>query len=235
MVADTILKNCKIWYGNKLIEYGLALDEAKIVSISKDTGLPPSDEKINLKGNIILPGLTDIHVHFREPGLTWKGDWSTESKAALKGGITYIMEMPNTMPPTTTVERVLEKREFAKKSVVNYGLYGGVSKDNIDQIVELAKHVKAFKIFMGKSTGTLILDKHDLVLKAFFEIAKANKIACVHAEDQEMMEKIGEKYKDRDDRSITPENCRSFRFCMIHTFFRRTCKSFFRPGCGGTP
>lgn len=202
MIADIILKNCKIWYQNTLIEYGLAINEGKIVSISKDTGLPPSDEKINCKGNIILPGLTDVHVHFREPGLTWKGDWSTESKAALKGGITYIMEMPNTIPPTTTVERVLEKREFAKKSVVNYGLYGGVSEENIDQIGELAKHVKAFKIFMGKSTGTLILDKHDLVLKAFSEISKANKVACVHAEDQKTMDEFSKKYKDRDDLMI---------------------------------
>jgi dihydroorotase len=199
MIVDTVLKNSKIWYQDNLIEYGLAINDGKIVSISKETSLPEADEKINCNGNIILPGMTDIHVHFREPGLTHKGTWETESKAALKGGITYIIDMPNTLPPTITLKRVFEKKRIAKKYDINFGLYGGINEENIPMIQELSKHVKAFKIFMGKSTGNLILDKHELLVKAFSELSKADKIACVHAEDQKTIEKISKKYKNKED------------------------------------
>jgi len=199
MTIDLTIKNCKVWNRNNILDVGIAIDQGKIVSISKDTRLPTSDEKIDCKGNIVLPGLIDVHVHFREPGLTWKEDWSTGSKAAAKGGITYVMDMPNTKPPTTKIDRILEKKKLAKKSVINFGIYAGICEENIDQIGELAKHADAFKIYMGKSTGELKLDKHDLLLKAFSEISKTNKVVCVHAEDQKIIDKFSKKYKDRDD------------------------------------
>lgn len=197
MTVDLTLKNCKIWYKDKLINFGLALDEGKIVSISKDTGLPASDEKVDCKGNIVLPGLIDVHVHFREPGLTWKEDWLTGSKAAAKGGITYVMEMPNTDPPTTTLERILEKRNFAEKSVVNFGISAGIGKENIDQVGKLANHADFFKIYLAETTGELKLENYDVVSDAFVNISRTGKLVCVHSEDQEAISLFTEKYKDR--------------------------------------
>jgi len=198
MIAELTLKNCKIWYRDRLVDLGLALDEGKIVSISKDTSLPSSDEKIDCEGNIILPGLIDVHVHFREPGLTWKEDWSTGSRAAAKGGITHVMDMPNTIPPTTTVERLLDKKKLARKSIVNFDIYAGISSDNLDLIPELSKCVKAFKLYMAQSTRELML-REDLLSEAFSKVSKTGKILCVHAEDQNINERFLEKYKKRND------------------------------------
>lgn len=190
MTVDLTIKNCKLWYRKKTIAFGVAIDEGKIVSISKDLKLPKSDQNINCRGKIVLPGLIDVHVHFREPGFTWKEDWSTGSKAAAHGGITHVMDMPNTDPPTTTVRNLIDKKELAKKSVVNFGLYAGVIRENINEIKDLASHADAFKVYMSESTGGLKLDDNESIAKAFYNISKTNKVVCVHAENQAMSERF---------------------------------------------
>jgi len=199
MTVDLTIKNCKLWYKKKTLAFGIAIDEGKIVSISKDTKLPKSDHKIDCKGKIVLPGLIDVHVHFREPGFTWKEDWLTGSKAAAHGGITYVMDMPNTDPPTTSVRNLFEKKELAKKSVVNFGLYSGVITENINDIKELAQHSSAFKIYMSESTGGLKLDDNVLLTKAFSNITKTDKVVCVHAENQAINERLLRRYRKSSD------------------------------------
>jgi dihydroorotase len=199
MTVDLTIKNCKLWYKKKTLALGLAIDDEKIVSISKDIRLPKSDENINCKGKIVLPGLIDAHVHFREPGFTWKEDWSTGSKAAAHGGITHVMDMPNTDPSTITVRNLLEKKELAKKSVVNFGLYAEIVKENIDSIKELANHSVAFKVYMSESTGGLKLDDNTLLMKAFYNISKTNKVVCVHAENQAINERYLKRYRKSFD------------------------------------
>jgi len=189
MTVDLTIKNCKLWYKKKTLALGIAIDEGKIVSISKDLRLPRSDKKINCRGKIVLPGLIDVHVHFREPGFTWKEDWSTGSKAAAHGGITHVMDMPNTDPPTITIRDIIEKKELAKKSVVNFGIYAGVVEGNINDVKELAKNADAFKIYMSESTGGLKLDDNLLLSKAFYNITNTGKIVCVHAENQAINER----------------------------------------------
>ena len=193
MTVDLTIKNCKLWFDNKLIDYGLAIDEGIITSISKDMNLPESDEKIDCEGNIILPGLIDTHVHFREPGMTWKEDWLTGSKAAAKGGITFVLDMPNTKPPTTTKQRLEEKKKLAEKSVINFGLYIGIGEENLNQIEELARFAHTFKIYMAETTGELKLDAYDLLLVAFSKVSKTNRVLCLHAEDQRMIEEYSKK------------------------------------------
>jgi dihydroorotase len=199
MTVDLTIKNCKLWYKGKTLVFGVAIDEGKIVSISKDIKLPKSDEKINCKGKIVLPGLIDVHVHFREPGFAWKEDWLTGSKAAAHGGITHVMDMPNTDPPTTTVSNILDKKELAKKSVVNFGIYAGITKENIENIKDLAIHSDAFKVYMCESTGGLKLDDNVLLMKAFSNISKINKVVCVHAENQGMNERYLKRYRKGTD------------------------------------
>ncbi|MCX6821672.1 MAG: dihydroorotase family protein [Candidatus Aenigmarchaeota archaeon] len=199
MTVDLTIKNCKLWYKKKTLVFGVAIDDGKIVSISKDIRLPKSDENINCRGKIVLPGLIDAHVHFREPGFTWKEDWSTGSKAAAHGGITHVMDMPNTDPSTITVRNLLDKKELAKKSVVNFGLYAEVVKENIDSIKELANHSVAFKVYMSESTGGLKLDDNTLLMKAFYNISKTNKVVCVHAENQAINERCLKRYRKSSD------------------------------------
>jgi len=199
MTVDLTIKNCKLWYKKKALAFGLVIDEGKIVSISKDTRLPKSDKKINCKGKIVLPGLIDVHVHFREPGFTWKENWSTGSKAAAHGGITHVMDMPNTDPPTTTIMNIIEKRELAKKSVVNFGIYAGILKENIDNIKDLANYCDAFKVYMSESTGGLKLDDKVLLTKTFYNISMINKVVCVHAENQVINEHFLRLYRKSTD------------------------------------
>jgi dihydroorotase len=197
MTVDLTIKNCKIWFNKQLVDYGLSIDEGVITSISKDSNLPNSDEMIDCKGNIVIPGLVDVHVHFREPGATNKEDWHTGSMAALSGGITYVMDMPNNIPPITTVERLKEKRRIAeKKSLVNFGLYAGIGEENIDQISEIGGHANAFKIFMDQSIGELKIDSLE---EPFVNISKTGKIVSIHAEDKKIIEENSRKYKDRND------------------------------------
>jgi dihydroorotase len=198
MGVDITLKNCRIWHKNKILNAGLAIDEEKIIKISKDINLPEASEEINCKGNIVLPGLIDVHVHFREPGLTWKEDWLTGSRAAAKGGITYVMDMPNTIPPTTTTERIAEKKKLAEKSIVNFDVYAGICDENLNSIQELSKHVKAFKFFMAQSFGELVLSE-DSFEQGFEMVSRTGKILCVHAEDRKIIERLTRKYRKRND------------------------------------
>ena len=200
MAVDITIKNCKLWIDNKLVNYGLAIDEGVVHSISKDVNLPDSDKKINCKGNIILPGFIDVHVHFREPGMTWKEDWFTGSKAAAKGGITFVMDMPNTYPPTITLEALEHKLNIAEnKSCVNFGLFVGIIDENLDQVKQFASKAHAFKVYLAETTGGLKLSGYDVLTDAFIEISKANKLVCVHAEEQRIIDDLKEKYKKKDD------------------------------------
>jgi dihydroorotase len=198
MKDDLTLKNCRVWHKKRLIKAGLVIDKGKIVSITKSR-LPPSKKKIDCKGMIVLPGLIDVHVHFREPGLTHKEDWSTGSKAAAKGGITYVIDMPNTIPPTITLRDLFDKKELAKKSVVNFGIHAGINQGNLNDLKELANQAVGFKLYMCESTGDLAMDDISLQMKAFANVAKTKKVLCVHAENEKMNKYSYKDYKKETD------------------------------------
>ncbi|MFC1768607.1 dihydroorotase family protein [Nanoarchaeota archaeon] len=168
------LKNCKI-LKNKLISTDVLIEKGKISKIGR---IKKADREIDCDGNIILPGLIDPHVHMREPGLTYKEGFVTGSKAALKGGVTTFLDMPNTKPPVLTVKDLQEKRKIAKKCAVNYGFHFGVSSNNLTEIKK-AKNIASVKIFLNESTGNLKVDNIDIV-KA---VIKNTRITCFHAEE----------------------------------------------------
>ncbi len=142
----------------------------------------------------LIPGVIDDHVHFREPGLTHKGDIYTESKAAIAGGVTSFMEMPNTNPHTTSLELLEEKfRIGAEKSLANFSFYFGATNNNIDQIVKLnAKEICGLKIFMGSSTGNMLVDNEE-TLEKIFQLSPT--LIATHCEDEQTIQKNLEKYK----------------------------------------
>jgi len=131
----------------------VGIDEGRIVKIAK---VLEGDKTYKFGSRAILPGAIDAHVHFREPGMTQKEDFGTGSLAAVHGGVTCVLDMPNTIPPTTTLAAIREKRKLAgMKSLVDFGLYAGV-RAGID-IQALAKEAVGFKLYMASTTGELLV------------------------------------------------------------------------------
>ena len=185
-----LIEGGQVLVDGRLLRENVFIDNGKIQKITPQR--PEADEEINAKGKIVLPGLIDCHVHCREPGLTYKEDFLTASKAAAAGGVTTFFDMPNTKPPTFDIEDLEAKRQMAKKALVNYGFYFGASSGNIEQIKK-ARNIAAVKIYMNETTGDLLI-QDDEALKNIFK--SAQRIA-VHAEG-EMVKKaiyLAKKYK----------------------------------------
>ncbi len=167
-----------------------------------DLSIQSSDDiTIKADGLTILPGLIDPHVHFRTPGLEHKEDWRTAAKAAIAGGYTTVFDMPNTLPPTITESRLKDKHAIINAQLkeigipLRYQLFFGADKQHFNQIPLVAKDVIGIKVFMGCSTGDLVIDD-DESLHAVFEIAaKNNLIVAVHAEDEHLLQESKANYK----------------------------------------
>jgi len=178
-----LIKNGKVYQNGTLIRKNIFIKDDKITKITNQE--LKSDNIIDAKDKIIIPGLIDAHVHFREPGLTHKEDFLTGSMAAAAGGITTILDMPNTLPSTTNLQRLDEKRKFAKRSLVNYGFHFGSTDDNIGEI-EKATNVASVKVYMDYTTGDLILDKESALKKIF----SSNKTISIHGEDENILKAV---------------------------------------------
>ena len=164
-------------------------------------------EVIDAKGLLLLPGAIDDQVHFRDPGLTHKGDIATESRAAIAGGVTSFMDMPNTAPNTLTQQLLQDKYDIAaEKSMANYSFYMGVSNDNIDEVLKTdPKNVCGIKAFMGSSTGNMLVN-NELTLQRLFQEAPC--LIATHCEDEDTirrnMEIFKAKYGDDAPASVHP-------------------------------
>jgi len=172
--ADLVIRNGWIVTPAGIFRGGVAVRDGVFVAIGLEEALPPGEQTLDAAGRHILPGLIDTHVHFREPGLTHKEDLSTGSAAAACGGVTTVLEMPNTVPPTGTVEAFRAKKALAEsKSYVDVGLYGVVLQDNVEQLEALAEAgVVAFKLFMGETTGGIPAPDDGRMLEACAAIAE---------------------------------------------------------------
>ena len=145
---------------------------------------PTSTQVIDATGKYLIPGIIDEHVHFREPGLTHKADIYTESRAAVAGGVTSFMDMPNTNPQTTTQELLQQKFDLAaEKSLANYSFYLGATNDNLAEVVKTdPKTVCGIKLFMGSSTGNMLVDKNEVLVHLFKE---SPCLIAAHCEDEQ--------------------------------------------------
>ena len=159
----TWIKNARIVNEGKIFHGSIVIENEVIAEVLAEETVPsqPCGEIIDAKGYYLMPGVIDDHVHFRDPGLTHKADITTESRAAAAGGVTSIMDMPNTNPQTTTLEALDEKLALlAGKSAVNYSCYFGATNNNYPQFAQLDKHrVCGVKLFMGSSTGNMLVDR----------------------------------------------------------------------------
>lgn len=160
------------------------------------------DEIIDASGKWLLPGVIDDQVHFREPGLTHKADINTESMAAVAGGVTSYMEMPNTKPPTTTREALEWKfSRAAQTSLANYSFYIGATNDNIDEVLKADyRRVCGIKVFMGSSTGNMLVDSPEALARIF---AEAPTLIATHCEKEEIIKANKEKYIEKFGKDLS--------------------------------
>lgn len=166
----------------------VAIAGGSIAAIAAPGTLPIAGPTIDAKGLHVLPGAIDVHVHFREPGYTHKEDWETGTAAAAMGGVTTVFDMPNVDPPTGTPAALALKREAAKKAYVDYGLYGLLAEDNIDQLEALIEGgVAGFKCFMGNTFGNLPSPSTGAMLEGFEILARRGYRCSLHAETASIM------------------------------------------------
>jgi len=185
MKTNTVLiKNAKIVNEGEIFEGDIFIEGEYIKEISNSISIKSSDQfVIDVEGNYVIPGVIDDQVHFREPGLTHKATIETESRAAIAGGITSFIEMPNTNPQTTTIEKLEEKFEIASKSsYANYSFMFGGTNDNLDEILKVdSKTVAGLKLFLGSSTGNMLVDDPKVLEKIF---SSTDLLISVHCEDE---------------------------------------------------
>ena len=196
-------------------EEDILIKDGRIAAIGKKISASEGTEVIDAGGKLLLPGLIDDQVHFREPGLTHKGGIRSESMAAVAGGVTSFMDMPNVNPPTLTRDLLSQKYEIAKgKAHANYAFYMGSSNHNIDEIQSLQPgEACGVKIFMGASTGNLLVDDENALESIF---AKSPVLIVTHCEDTPMIEKSLETARQKYNGNIPIEehpNIRSVDCC----------------------
>ncbi|MEM3507118.1 MAG: dihydroorotase family protein [Candidatus Bathyarchaeia archaeon] len=193
------LIDIKIPLNNELIDGGISIVDGKIKKIGKESNLIPLEEKI--KGNkcIVLPGLIDVHVHLRDMELSYKEDFYSGTCAAATGGFTTVIDMPNTIPPTNSVERLKEKIEKASKNiVVNVGFHAAFIED-FQEIIKLRKEgAFSLKLYLSEPIVEVDVNNDKTMIDSFINCAKAGILITIHAEDRNEIEKIKESYPIND-------------------------------------
>ena len=184
-----LIKNARIINEGRSFNGSVLIEGDKIVAIYEGVSETIENiETIDATGKWLLPGIIDDQVHFREPGLTHKGDISSESRAAVAGGVTTFMDMPNTKPQTTTIDALNWKFQRASEvSVANYSFFFGGTNDNLDEISKLDRsRIPGLKLFLGSSTGNMLVDKKESLERIFSE---AGMLIAVHAEKEEIIQR----------------------------------------------
>jgi len=217
-MAKCHIQNAKIVNENEVFTGDVVIEGNIIKNISRTPLDPlPSYPVINARGKYLIPGIIDDQVHFREPGLTHKADIASESKAAVAGGVTSFMEMPNTVPQTTTRGELDRKTEIAAgSSYANYSFYLGATNDNITEIRKLDPSlVCGVKLFMGSSTGNMLVDKNDKLEQIF---AESPVIIVTHCEDETTIQRNIKTFRQQYGENIPVQlhpQIRSAEACFL--------------------
>lgn len=216
-MGSILIINAKIVNEGKVVEGDVFIKNGRIEKIGSDLVGQSADKVIDAHGHYLLPGMIDDQVHFREPGLTYKGDIYSESRAAVAGGITSFMEMPNTVPNTVTQELLAEKYEIGRKnSLANYSFYFGATNDNLKEVLKTnQKDVCGVKVFMGSSTGNMLVDNAKTLENIF---SKVDMLIATHCEDEATIQKnikaFRKKYGEEVPFELHPE-IRSREACYL--------------------
>ena len=196
MTKGILIQNATIVNENKIFKGDILLENEIITKISSKIKPTKNVEIINAEGKFLIPGFIDDQVHFREPGLTHKANIATESRAAIAGGITTFIEMPNTVPQATTQHLLEDKFKIAAAdSYANYSFMFGGTNDNLEELLKTdPKKVAGIKLFLGSSTGNMLVDNEEILEKIF---SSTKMIISVHCEDEETIRKNTAIYKEK--------------------------------------
>ena len=205
-MSNILINNATIVNEGKSFKGNLLIKDEKIAAIGNfsEKEIPGNHTVIDATGLLLLPGVIDSHVHFREPGLTEKADIFTESRAAAAGGVTSFMDMPNTQPQAVTIDALEEKYKIAaEKSLINYSFYIGATNDNLNEILKAdPSKICGIKLFMGASTGNMLVD-NDKSLRDLFK--NAHIIISAHCEEETIIRKNIELFRQKYGDNIPAE------------------------------
>ncbi len=216
---DYIIKNGTVVNEGCLTKRDLYIHEGRLVEHEEMLRKPQIFEA---GGCYVLPGVIDTHVHFRDPGFPEKADFATESQAALAGGVTSVIDMPNTDPQTTSLQTLEAKERIAAtKSAVNYGFMLGATNDNIDDLLSIpVERYAAIKLFLGSSTGNMLVNQPQALDKLF---AESKKLIVAHCEEENIIQANLHNYKleyantDRETAALHPK-IRNTEACFVSSY-----------------
>ncbi|CCG54533.1 Dihydroorotase [Flavobacterium indicum GPTSA100-9 = DSM 17447] len=194
-MSTFLIKNAKIVNEGSIVEGDVLIENEIISQIDESISAKPNYTIVDAEGSFLLPGVIDDQVHFREPGLTHKGNIASESRAAVAGGVTSFIEQPNTVPNAVTQELLEQKYEIASKtSYANYSFMMGGTNDNLEEVLKTnPKNVAGIKLFLGSSTGNMLVDNQEVLEKIF---SSTKMLIAVHCEDEATIKANLEKYKE---------------------------------------
>ena len=195
VTADLVIHNGTLVSHDGMTAASIAIRDGRVLAVGAREAMPPARETFDASGLHILPGAIDVHVHFRDPGYPHKEDWETGTAAAAFGGVTTVFDMPNTIPPTGDAETLAAKHAIAaKKACVDFGLYGLLGEDTIENVPELIDGgVIGFKLYMGNTFGKIPSPSTGAMLEAFEVVAPTGKRISLHAETNSIMERRQER------------------------------------------
>lgn len=195
-MTKTIIKNGLLISNNSIMQGDLLIENGIITKVGGILQAEGNIEEIDAEGKWVMPGVIDDQVHFREPGLTHKAEIFTESRAALAGGVTSYMEMPNTNPPAVSIEELEKKYQTAEqRSWTNYSFFMGTTNDNYDALMAADySKICGIKIFMGSSTGDMLVDNEDVLEKIF---ANSPALIATHCEDEATVKERNKRYTEK--------------------------------------
>jgi len=185
LIVDLVLNNAKAYIKGEILECSIAIEEGKFIKIGRPPQMPNADQKINLQGQLTLPGLIDEHVHLRDEEKAYKEDFVSGTAAAAMGGFATVLDMPNNQPLTNSVETLRKRLEIAKtRALVNVGLFSEFPKSLAELPLVYDEGAVGFKLFMGNQVGGLNVDEDQALREGFKAAGKAGAVVAIHAEDK---------------------------------------------------
>jgi dihydroorotase (multifunctional complex type) len=196
LIVDSVLTNTKAYLKGEILECSIAIEEGKIQKIGRQPQMPNADQKIDLHGLLVLPGLIDEHVHLRDEERAYKEDFISGTQAAAAGGFTTVLDMPNNQPVTNSVAALKNRMEIAgRRTLVNVGLYSEFPKSMSELPQIFGAGAVAFKLFMGAQVGGLNLDDDQALKDGLKTAGEAGAVVAVHAEDKNQITVNEQKLK----------------------------------------
>lgn len=194
MPVDTVLFNAKVYTSQGIVEAGIAIDNGRIVKITKEINLPQASTRLNMNGCLVLPGLIDSHVHLRDQQLAYREDFTTGTAAAAAGGVTTVIDMPNNRPTTMDSQSLRERMQLAEKRTLVNVAFNSALPNRIEEIPQIVNEgAVGFKLYLLKQIGGVNIDDENALKCAFKTIAETKVPIAVHAEDKTILEEARKK------------------------------------------